>query len=210
MPTAFRHHVKSADNPADVASRGIDPDLLSDHELWWHGPRWLTESANSWPRLPDDLSSHLPSEKKNTRIELVSHVAAQASSPEERLWKLGLRFSTSSKLFRVTAYVIRFVQKLYLKIVNKFVISSFKFHSFLDLSEMHCEALKPSEIYNAKLFWIYQYQQAFFPEEIRSLSRTSQSRAKLPGALLKLNPVLKDELLRVGGRLDRSLLPMDP
>lgn len=114
-----------------------------------------------------------------------------------------------SKLLRVTAYVIGFVHKLHLKVVNKLLYSSFKFHVFLNLSEIQNKALKPSDIYNAKLFWIYQYQQAFFPEEIRSLLFASKTAVKLPGALLKLNPFLKDDLLRAGGRLNRSLLSMD-
>jgi len=92
---------------------------------------------------------------------------------------------------------------------SRVVNSSFKFRSFLHLTEVFYGNLKPSEIYNAKLLWIFHYQQAFFPEEIRSLRRTSKTEPKLPGAMLKLNPFLKEDLLRVGGRLDRSLLPMD-
>lgn len=31
-------HVSSSDNPADCASRGIFPEELEHHHLWWHGP----------------------------------------------------------------------------------------------------------------------------------------------------------------------------
>ena len=34
LPNAFWHQVKSKDNPADVASRGIDPTLFQDFTLW--------------------------------------------------------------------------------------------------------------------------------------------------------------------------------
>ncbi|CAG7734124.1 unnamed protein product, partial [Allacma fusca] len=37
-PRSCWHHVRSHDNPADCASRGINPKELEDHPLWWHGP----------------------------------------------------------------------------------------------------------------------------------------------------------------------------
>ncbi|KAJ0169299.1 hypothetical protein K1T71_015183 [Dendrolimus kikuchii] len=36
----FRH-VATKDNPADYASRGMQPSKLKDQSLWWHGPHWL-------------------------------------------------------------------------------------------------------------------------------------------------------------------------
>ncbi|XP_014366619.2 uncharacterized protein LOC106717302 [Papilio machaon] len=39
------HHIKSADNPADCASRGISPDELMQSKLWWEGPAFLRESV---------------------------------------------------------------------------------------------------------------------------------------------------------------------
>ena len=35
-------HVKSSDNPADCATRGLSPEQLSNFSLWWSGPRWLS------------------------------------------------------------------------------------------------------------------------------------------------------------------------
>ncbi|XP_064214925.1 uncharacterized protein LOC135267108 [Tribolium castaneum] len=40
-PTATWHHVSSDDNPADCASRGLNPMHLLQHLLWWAGPTWL-------------------------------------------------------------------------------------------------------------------------------------------------------------------------
>ncbi|XP_008183743.1 uncharacterized protein LOC103309618 [Acyrthosiphon pisum] len=31
-------HVPTNDNPTDCASRGLRPDLLAGHDIWWHGP----------------------------------------------------------------------------------------------------------------------------------------------------------------------------
>ncbi|GFU33466.1 integrase_H2C2 domain-containing protein [Trichonephila clavipes] len=34
-------HVQSQENPADIISRGIDPDKIQDCVLWWYGPSVL-------------------------------------------------------------------------------------------------------------------------------------------------------------------------
>lgn len=34
----------SDQNPADLLSRGVNPDKLVHHELWWHGPAFLADS----------------------------------------------------------------------------------------------------------------------------------------------------------------------
>jgi len=43
-------HVRSEDNAADCASRGIMPSELVTHPLWWHGPRFLTDASLEPPR----------------------------------------------------------------------------------------------------------------------------------------------------------------
>lgn len=37
-------YVASGDNPADIVSRGADPDELINNELWWEGPQFLRDS----------------------------------------------------------------------------------------------------------------------------------------------------------------------
>ncbi|XP_039303905.1 uncharacterized protein LOC120357484 [Solenopsis invicta] len=35
------HHVDSKGNPADIISRGMNPEQLNSCLLWWNGPKWL-------------------------------------------------------------------------------------------------------------------------------------------------------------------------
>lgn len=42
-------HVRSEDNPADVISRGMSPETLKEHMLWWNGPNWLCKPQTEWP-----------------------------------------------------------------------------------------------------------------------------------------------------------------
>ena len=48
LPNAVWHHVNSEDNPADIASRGIEPFKFSKFTLWWNGPSSLSKSSNPW------------------------------------------------------------------------------------------------------------------------------------------------------------------
>ncbi|XP_073821398.1 uncharacterized protein [Musca autumnalis] len=36
-------HISSADNPADIGTRGCSATELKSSNLWWHGPKWLSE-----------------------------------------------------------------------------------------------------------------------------------------------------------------------
>ncbi|XP_018371866.1 PREDICTED: uncharacterized protein LOC108766835 [Trachymyrmex cornetzi] len=45
-------HVPSADNPADLLSRGITVEQLKKSKLWWEGPEWIT-SEQHWPQQPN-------------------------------------------------------------------------------------------------------------------------------------------------------------
>lgn len=45
-------HVPTTENPADLLSRGIDPQNVADCAIWWHGPTFLLQHESSWPSLP--------------------------------------------------------------------------------------------------------------------------------------------------------------
>ena len=58
----FRY-VPTAENPADIASRGCTMDELKKNPLWWKGPPWLQEDQTTWPPVPDGYRTRpLPGE----------------------------------------------------------------------------------------------------------------------------------------------------
>lgn len=44
------HYVKSADNPADAASRGLLPDKFINCDIWFNGPSWMKD--DELPKIP--------------------------------------------------------------------------------------------------------------------------------------------------------------
>lgn len=67
-------HVSSADNPADIISRGCNPQLLRERKLWWSGPSFLDTNMSEWPYqyiITDNDIENIPEKRKFTELSLV-------------------------------------------------------------------------------------------------------------------------------------------
>ncbi|CAH2083710.1 unnamed protein product [Euphydryas editha] len=42
-------YVPTAENPADLRSRVVDPQNVGKADIWWRGPAFLGEDESSWP-----------------------------------------------------------------------------------------------------------------------------------------------------------------
>lgn len=66
------HHVPGKENPADIATRGINLNELEDcHSMWFSGPNFLKQSEDFWPasvESKDDIlvSAEVAVEKKKS------------------------------------------------------------------------------------------------------------------------------------------------
>lgn len=48
-------------NPADLVSRGLKVDHISNSSLWWSGPGFSLKDDSHWPKLPSQtLGQDLP------------------------------------------------------------------------------------------------------------------------------------------------------
>lgn len=99
------NHIGTAQNPADCATKGVSPELLKDHTLWWNGPDWLVQSKVNWPIEVNIAETDL--EKKTERtISMATtktKVAAKSKFYQNRLENA----SDWAKQIRILTYVRR-------------------------------------------------------------------------------------------------------
>ncbi|GFU30943.1 integrase catalytic domain-containing protein [Trichonephila clavipes] len=94
LPTKHWRHVPSKENPADIASRGIDPKCLPDCKLWWQGPPWLRLETSSWPKAEpscDEASDELKAEQNQSPSSIYEHGLVRVGG---RLQNSQLRFNS--------------------------------------------------------------------------------------------------------------------
>jgi hypothetical protein len=114
-------HVPGKSNPADLPSRGVRLEDLADNNLWWNGPTWLHESEEHWPQFKNSEPDEAAEKEMNlSEISLATSVGSTHVSVTQVLNKrINLEllidpkgYSSSLKLYRVTALVLRFVKIL--------------------------------------------------------------------------------------------------
>ncbi|XP_072403142.1 uncharacterized protein [Diabrotica undecimpunctata] len=171
-------HVPTDCNPADLLSRGIEPQVLSSCSFWWHGPSFLLDSPETWPVQVSFDKEKLPEFKTiSNQFMIVS------STPLFDFEK----YSSFSTLVRSVAYSLRFYYNSQRKNKATRVLGH----------------LTTQEINNSTLTLVKLVQAEGFPSEIQCLRRGNAVSSK--SRILSLNPFLDPEgLLRVGGRLRNS------
>ncbi|XP_018376047.1 PREDICTED: uncharacterized protein LOC108769525 [Trachymyrmex cornetzi] len=190
LPAANWRHVKSAENPADLLSRGATPVKIRDNRLWWYGPKWLSESLR--PAHGEELHPNvLESDMADAEIEAkgrsrLCHLNVQQFSPNESLHRLIQDCSTLTKIERSLAYCLRFLHNCRKEPRDRL-------RTRLTLQEI-----------NESRRMIIKYTQSFyFQEELGNLQ--GQGQMKASNKLYQLHPFLDENgILRVGGRLQEA------
>lgn len=95
-------HVSTKDNPADCASRGVNPADLSQLDIWKSGPRFLREPNITYPKLKDN-------DTREEKILKVCHVGTIDQSILEK-------YSSLTRLVRVVARCRRFITRKYINL----------------------------------------------------------------------------------------------
>ncbi|XP_054085783.1 uncharacterized protein LOC128921654 [Zeugodacus cucurbitae] len=184
------HHIRSAQNPADCTSRGITPEELLVHPLWWHGPdeTHMIYSTNNDTLLSKDESEVIVAETRNTNkmIVLVSH-PLYTHRPNGQTILLTERFSTITRLLGTIAIILRWLQRR---------------------RHLRQPVIVAQELDDALYTIIRLEQEEHFADEIRHLK--SRSGLVSSSRILPLNPFLdENQILRVGGRIHKAELAHD-
>jgi hypothetical protein len=176
-PTYIWNHISSKQNPADVASRGCTTNQLLNNSLWWEGPNWFSSDQRHWPHT--SLMEHPDPPELKSGIALLS-----TNEPEK--FELFEKYSSFTKLLRVTAFINRFVFNLRNPQLRKTGI------------------LRAAELDEAHDFLIKRAQKECFASELKALNANAQIPKK--SKIICLNPFLHRKILHVGGRIRNSEL----
>ncbi|XP_044019550.1 uncharacterized protein LOC122859932 [Aphidius gifuensis] len=177
-------HVRTHDNPADLISRGQLPEEFIKTTTWQHGPSWLCEDPDGWPKFEMTEGCSLPELKVNTCLNTTtSSTQPQVNINNKNDYNILTRYSSWNKLQNVIAYCLR------MKTNNK-----------------NTGYLKINEIEYATNTIIKLVQKEIFFDELKILENQRQLNQK--SKLIKLTPFIdKNGLLRVGGRLQNASIP---
>lgn len=91
-------HVPTNDNPADLITRGVPVNNISQG-MWFRGPEWLSQDSNSWPHSQDIKAQNIPEERP------IASLVHTVTIPDNTF----VRYSRLSKLLRIIAYCKRFI-----------------------------------------------------------------------------------------------------
>ena len=111
-PVQWRY-VPTSLNPADLCTRGSSATQLAENTFWWHGPSFLKEGEELWPRNKVESNSSTDEELKRSvnRNEVPIVLSSMTTKFTEKNWRLEhTRFSSWTRLTRIHAWILRFVQ----------------------------------------------------------------------------------------------------
>lgn len=180
-------YVRTQDNPADHASRSVPASHLTQ-TTWFTGPSFLYKSKLG-PASTKETYELVNSE---TDTEIRSEVSSYLTKTQERA--LATRFQRFSSMHSLTRAIATLIH----------VVKTYKQNKSSSCKGWHrCELPHtPDELTQTKHVITKAAQEEFFSLE-RAALETTQSVPN-NSTLLKLNPILKDNLICVGGRLKHA------
>ena len=210
-------YVGSKDNPADDASRGLSAGKFLQQRRWIHGPDFLSEPEESWPTegVLDSMSVSQddPEVRRNTTV-LTTVVVKETETPTNQLISF---FSDWLRLLKAVAWFLKLKNTLMLLANKRKELSPS--HSVTRSHDQEVsnqlktfsttlggQRLTVIDVSQAERSVISYVQGQTFPVEIATL-KSSPSNVKKSSNIARLDPVLDEGLLRVGGRLHRSAMP---
>ena len=189
------HYIHTKENPADLASRGASTVELQGNRLWWKGPDWVTQSTIEWPvwnfnKEDESLVSETESELKKSRVMYEANLFAADGCSTENIEKnmpqhpgdIDIsKFSSLTKLLRVTALVLKFI-------------------ATLKKNKHENNTLEAADILNAEQKWIAYTQSEHFSDIIITIKENKPNNIKNQLGLY----LDRHGLVRCGGRLKNA------
>lgn len=208
-------HVRSEQNPADLLSRGVQPEELHKDALWWKGPK-LGDlmKAHEVPPLTATEEQALEVERKQSWDEdglsgaarrehyraLVNVLRTEEISPMQQLLE---RTSGLEKLILRTCWIQRFIRNCKRGRVHQKVLEGAERTALVKGTHFSNDEREA-----AMKLWVKEEQSAWYQDEKKALEKGLPLPTQ--SSLTGLTPFLDgDGLLRVLGRLNHTELPFD-
>jgi hypothetical protein len=221
-------YVDSKCNPSDIASRGCMVNNIANCEEWFRGPNFLWGPTSDWPVSPDE---ELPCLEEDIEVRKSTN-SAQTRTENYVIGELVERISSWSKLKKVVALILVVIRRLKSWAAQRRAIIDVEAHvpdirQREQLANEQMRAIKQNAMKDIKSpqksfplttaimcdaeKLIYRYEQTrAFPDELEKIECGKFPRLNSKGGVLhRLDPILCDGLLRVGGRLGKAVIPHD-
>lgn len=178
IPSSSWHHVRSEQNAADCATRGLTSRQLSSHPLWWQGPKWIINFEQSTLPITSYQSPDLETKKLNVNTALYQN---HISMIQEFLQN----YSSLTRIVKILAWISRFITQSRRKTTSKTAV------------------LTSSEMDYALNIIIKDDQLKQFQEDILFINQKGHAHPR--SKISCLNPSMDEHgILRVGGRLKNA------
>ena len=202
-----------ADNPADDSSRGLNAGKFMEQRRWIHGPEFLWNTQESWP-VEEALGSVSQDDPEVRKKATVLAAVVNTGTPTDQLISF---FSDWMRLLKAVAWYLRLRKILMLigkggKEQPSCQISTRSNRKRLRIkiedlrSHLGGQLLTVKDMAEAERSVIMYMQRRAFPAEIATLEMTPP-RVHKGSKICRLDPVLDEGILRVGGRLHKSAMP---
>lgn len=186
------NYINTSDNPADDVSRGLAFNDVEKVQRWVNGPEFL--SGHKWPTWSfdkDRLPENDPELKKNTSV--VNAAVVREASAVSRLLAY---FSDWFRLRKAVGWWLVMRDWLRQKVINRKAGEAMK--------QGQCKYLNLPLLERAEQAILCFVQRQHFAKELLHLE--AHQKVLKSSSIRKLDPFMKDGLLRVGGRLSRSVV----
>ena len=194
------HHVDTCLNPADDTSRGMTASEMISQERWLHGPEFLYRDESTWPEDVTDVNSD---DDSDLEVKTKGKSFAVETNEIDYTSEFLSHYSSWYRMKRAVCWIQRFIKWLKCK---------------SDPPETLKSRLTLDEMKEAEDKILSYEQKKAFQDEIDALNMTQSGddagkqkwkTVKKSSKIYKLDPRMEDGLLRVGGRLSRSSLPLE-
>lgn len=213
QPQQWRY-VSTKENPADHASRGMQIKTFRQSKRWIEGPSFLWTSEDYQP-LPTEEHNIQEDDPEIKREHKVNAFILQGTSNSTNYFIT--YFSEWKRLKVAVAWMLKLrkvLDKLRLKRKELLALDCNVTKSTLDgqmklfKSTQGGQSLSLEDLCEAEMAIVRFSQQQQFQDEIEQL-KSGSNGVKMNSRLYRLDPVMDNELVRVGGRLRKAAMPIE-